>query len=115
MVKEARELDPVTRDYTIHLHKRLHGYNLKKRAPRAIRTIKDFTRRVMCTKDVRIDHNLNNFIWSRGIKHVPGRVRVRMQRKRNEDEAAGETMYTLVRYLQVDSFKALRPEKVDSE
>ena len=115
MVKGNKELEPVTRDYTIHLHKRLHGIDLKKRAPRAIREIKNYTSRVMKTKDVRIDHNLNNFIWSRGIKGVPFRVRVRMQRKRNEEETAGDSMYTLVRYLPVDSFRGLRPEKVDSE
>lgn len=69
----------------------------------------------MKTKDVRIDYHLNDFLWSRGIKHVPFRVRVRLQRKKNEEENAKEEMYTLVRYLPVDSFKGLRPEKVNSE
>ncbi|CAG9321442.1 unnamed protein product [Blepharisma stoltei] len=115
MVKETKELEPVTRDYTIHLHKRLHHTNLKKRAPKSIRIIKDFAQRVMKTKDVRIDYHLNNFLWSRGIKHVPFRVRVRMERKRTEEETAGEELYTLVRYLPVDSFEGLRPEKVESE
>lgn len=115
MVKEAPELEPVTRDYTLHMHKRLHGYNLKKRAPRAVRIIKDFVRRIMKTKDVRIDHHLNDFIWSRGIKNVPHRVRVRLQRKRNEEETAGDSMYTLVKYLEVDDFHKLRPERVESE
>mmetsp|Transcript_30568 Transcript_30568/g.98508 ORF Transcript_30568/g.98508 Transcript_30568/m.98508 type:complete len:107 (-) Transcript_30568:381-701(-) len=35
---KAQEL--VTRDYTINLHKRLHGITFKKKAPRAIREIK---------------------------------------------------------------------------
>ena len=69
----------------------------------------------MKTKDVRIDYHLNDYLWSRGIKHVPFRVRVRLQRKKNEEENAKEEMYTLVRYLEVDSFKGLRPEKVISE
>ena len=105
----------MTRDYTIHLHKRLHHIGLKHRAPRSAKIIKEFVSRVMKTKDVRIDYHLNDFLWSRGIKHVPFRVRVRLQRKKNEEENAKEEMYTLVRYLPVDSFKGLRPEKVESE
>lgn len=34
--------DVVAREYTIHLHKRLHGVTFKKRAPRAIKEIKEF-------------------------------------------------------------------------
>ena len=43
-VKDAKkkELQPVTRDYTINLHKRLHAIQFKKRAPRAVREIKRF-------------------------------------------------------------------------
>ena len=85
MVKRTKELEPAVRDHTIHLHKLLHNINLKKRAPRAIREIKRFARRNMQTEDIRIDHNLNNFIWSRGIKGTPYRVRVRLERKRNEE------------------------------
>lgn len=115
MVKKETDLAPVTRDYTIHLHKRLHHIGLKKRAPRSIRIIKDFVSRVMKTNDVRIDYHLNDFLWSRGIKHVPFRVRVRLQRKKNEEENAKDEMFTIVRYLPVDSFAGLRPEKVNSE
>merc|ERR1719159_2266981 len=42
----------------------------------------------MNTKDVRIDTKLNKFVWSCGVRNVPKRVRVRMSRKRNEDEDA---------------------------
>merc|ERR1719191_1817326 len=44
----------------------------------------------MSTDDVRIDTKLNKFLWSQGIKAVPGRVRVRLARKRNDDEEAAE-------------------------
>jgi len=110
----VKELEPVTRDYTIHIHKRIHGIGFKKRAPRAIREIKKYAQRVMTTEDVRIDSALNNYVWSQGIRNVPYRVRVRMQRKPKEDEK-GEGMYTLVRHVQVDSFKGLRPERVENE
>mmetsp|Transcript_7470 Transcript_7470/g.16282 ORF Transcript_7470/g.16282 Transcript_7470/m.16282 type:complete len:121 (-) Transcript_7470:93-455(-) len=104
--------EPCTRDYTIHLHKYVHGVQFKKRAPKAIRTVRKFTARVMGTKDVRIDTKLNKFIWSTGIRHVPRRVRVRMARKRNEDEDAKEKMFTLVQHVPVESFKGLQTENV---
>merc|ERR550532_2732353 len=52
----------------------------------------------MGTKDVRVDTKLNKFVWSNGIRNVPKRVRVRMSRKRNEDEDAKEKMFTLVQH-----------------
>merc|ERR1719359_2468477 len=96
--------EPVTRDYTIHLHKYLHKIQFKKRAPRAVREIRKFAAKAMTTKDVRIDTKLNKFIWSKGVRNVPRRVRVRMSRKRNEDEDAKEKMFTLVQHVPVESF-----------
>merc|ERR1712183_1187149 len=55
----------VTREYTINLHKRIHGMQFKKRAPRAIREIKKFAESMMGTPDVRIDVSLNKFVWSK--------------------------------------------------
>jgi large subunit ribosomal protein L31e len=37
-----------------------------------------------------------------------------MYRKRNEDEDAKEKLYTLVTYVEVDSFKGLLTETVDN-
>jgi ribosomal protein L31E len=45
--------DIVTRDYTIHMSKRLYGVTFKKRAPRAIAEIKKFATKAMGTKYVR--------------------------------------------------------------
>merc|ERR1719265_2821 len=104
--------EPVTRDYTVHLHKVLHKQSFKKRAPRAIRAIRRFTAKAMSTQDVRVDTKLNKFIWSNGVRNVPTRVRVRMSRKRNEDEDADEKMYTLVQHVPVESFKNLQTENV---
>ena len=86
--KKAPEV--VTRDYTINLHKRLFRSTFKKKAPRAVRAIKKFATQMMGTKDVRIDTELNKFVWSKGIRNVPYRVRVRLARRLNEDEEAKE-------------------------
>jgi large subunit ribosomal protein L31e len=42
----------------------------------------------MGTKKVLLDVNLNAAIWGKGIKNVPHRIRVRLQRRRNDDEDA---------------------------
>jgi large subunit ribosomal protein L31e len=58
----------VTREYTVHLHKYIHGVGFKRRAPRAIKAIKKFAQKQMRTTDVRIDTKLNKEVWSRGIR-----------------------------------------------
>ncbi|XP_046853574.1 60S ribosomal protein L31-like [Xenia sp. Carnegie-2017] len=105
----------VTREYTIHLHKRIHGIGFKKRAPRAIKEIKKFAEKTMGTPDVRVDTGLNKQIWSRGIRNVPFRVRVRLARRRNEDEDSPHKFYTLVTHVPVDSFKGLETKIVEAD
>lgn len=86
--KERRSKEVVTREYTINLHKRIHGIKFKARAPRAVKEIKKFAQQVMGTSDVRVDVKLNKAVWSKGIKNVPFRVRVVISRRRNDDEDA---------------------------
>merc|ERR1719408_763167 len=69
----------------------------------------------MSTKDVRVDTKLNKAIWAQGVRNVPGRIRVRMSRKRNEDEDATEKMFTLVQHVPVESFKGLQTENVKDD
>ncbi|XP_063237060.1 large ribosomal subunit protein eL31 [Bacillus rossius redtenbacheri] len=104
----------VTREYTINLHKRLHRVGFKKRAPRAIKEIRKFALKRMGTQDVRIDIRLNKQVWSKGIRNVPFRIRVRLSRRRNDDEDSPHKLYTLVTYVPVPSFKGLRTENVDT-
>ncbi|CAE7889346.1 RPL31 [Symbiodinium sp. KB8] len=68
----------------------------------------------MATSDVRIDTKLNKFIWHKGVRNIPRRVRVRISRLRNEDEEAKEKMYTLVEYVEVDTFKGLKTEAAET-
>jgi len=143
MVKDKKSKKTVaTREYTINLHKRLHGITFKKRAPRAVKEIKKFAQKIMMTSDVRVDVKLNKAIWSQvrfdssyiymylalldstsllgrpswpfsksfnnitrlvrwlfalqGIRNVPNKLRVVIQRRRNEDDEDSEDMYSLV-------------------
>merc|ERR1712066_777944 len=106
----------VTREYTINMHKRLHGIGFEYKAPRAIKEIKKFAEKQMGTKDVRIDTRLNKAIWAQGVRGVPFRMRVRLARLRNEDEDSIHKLYTLVTHVQVPKggFKGLQTENVET-
>jgi large subunit ribosomal protein L31e len=116
----------VTREYTIHLHKHVHGRSFKKRAPHAVKAVVQFATKAMGTTDVRIDPKLNQQLWSRGIKSVPHRIRVKLERasafvpqdaleltpfwvtytgKRNDEEGAKEKLFTYASYVPVTTFK----------
>merc|ERR1712096_456674 len=90
VTKKTHEAKPkntvVSRLHTIHLHKRLFRVSFKNKAPRAIKEVVKFAQQQMRTKDVRIDPKLNQFLWSKGVRNVPYRVRVVLARKRNDDE-----------------------------
>lgn len=112
--KKTKTLNEVlTREYTINIHRRIHGVGFKRRAPRAIKEIKKFAEKQFGTPDVRIETRLNKYIWINGIKNVPYRVRVRLSRKRNDDEESIHKLYTLVQHVVVPSFKGLQTENVD--
>ena len=87
----------------------------KKRAPRALKEIVKFAKEKMGTTDVRVDVLLNKYVWSQGVRNVPYRVRVRLHRKRNEDEEAKEKLYTHVTHVNVPTFKGLQTQKVEEE
>jgi large subunit ribosomal protein L31e len=54
-------------------------------------------------------------MFSQGVRNVQKRVRVRLERRRDEDEEATEKMYTLVKYVEVADFKGLQTQNVVSE
>ena len=116
--------DVVSREYTIHLHKRVHVKAFKKRAPTAVKSVIEFARKAMGTSDVRLDPKLNQALWARGIKSVPHRIRVKLEReccwlacylgwvliwqwegKRNDEENAKEKLFTYASHVEVTTFK----------
>ncbi|KAI9840590.1 MAG: 60S ribosomal protein L31 [Sclerophora amabilis] len=105
--------DVVAREYTIHLHRRLIGASFKKKAPKAIKEIRLFAKRAMGTSDVRLDPQLNKKVWESGIKGVPFRLRVRISRKRNDEEGAKEKLYSYVQAVNVKNPKGLHTAIVE--
>merc|ERR1711893_296653 len=112
--KKAVTNEVITKECTIHMHKRIHGIGFKRRAPRAVKEIRKFAEKMMGTPDVRIDTRLNKHLWSQGVRNVPYRVRVRLARLRNEDEDSVNKLYTLVTHVNVASFKGLQTENVET-
>ncbi|KAA0147463.1 hypothetical protein FNF27_07369 [Cafeteria roenbergensis] len=103
--------EPRTIEATVNLHKRLHGSTFKKKAPRGVRALKAFATATMGTKYVRVAGDLNRFVWHKGVRNVPYRVRVRMERKRitekKKQDKYGE-MYTIVSLLEPESLAGLK-------
>ena len=58
-----------------------------------------------------MDPLLNRQIWAMGIRNIPRRMRVRITRKRNEDEDSKDKFYCLVQYVEVDDVKGLQTQK----
>ncbi|MHA2169752.1 MAG: 50S ribosomal protein L31e [Candidatus Kariarchaeaceae archaeon] len=65
------------RTYTIPFYPKLNGVPRTKRAPRAMRMIREFIIRHMKSEDILIDPAVNEYIWSRGIKKPPRKISVR--------------------------------------
>ncbi|WFD44979.1 60S ribosomal protein L31 [Malassezia psittaci] len=108
--------DVVTREYTIHLHKRVHDTAFKKRAPKGVKEVVKFAQKAMGTKDVRLDPKLNQEVWKFGVKDVPRRIRVRLERKRNDDEDAKEKLYTYATpVLGITNFHGLETAVIEQD
>ncbi|KAK6158840.1 hypothetical protein DH2020_006154 [Rehmannia glutinosa] len=89
---KGRKEEVVTREYTINLHKRLHGCTFKKKAPNAIKEIGKFAQKAMGTTDVRVD-------------------------VKNNDEDAKEELYSLVTVAEIPDggLKGLGTQVIDEE
>jgi large subunit ribosomal protein L31e len=96
---------------TINLHKRLNGLKFKKRTTFCINEIKKFTQKIMKTKNIRIDTNLNTNIWKNGPKHTPFRIRVRLSKKRFITEKNSEGWVVFVSQVKNQNFKQKTTEK----
>eukprot|EP01007_Sphenomonas_quadrangularis_P000946 NODE_1810_length_753_cov_804.056818_g1125_i1.p2 GENE.NODE_1810_length_753_cov_804.056818_g1125_i1~~NODE_1810_length_753_cov_804.056818_g1125_i1.p2 ORF type:complete len:146 (+),score=56.88 NODE_1810_length_753_cov_804.056818_g1125_i1:27-440(+) len=112
--KKSGLAETVALETTVNIAKPLKGITFKKRAPRAVSLIRKVAERMLKTPDVRIDVKLNKFLWSQGIRNPPRRVRVKMERKRSEDEDAEHKLFTVVSLVPVTNFTGLLTKVDDS-
>ena len=69
--------DDLERIYTINLGKVLLSQS-QHRAVRAINMIREFARHHMNTEVIKIEEDLAQLIWAKGVRHPPRKIRVRM-------------------------------------
>ncbi len=68
------------RNYIVPFYPKLNTIPRNKRAPRALRLLKEFIKRHMKVDDenIYIGQEVNEYIWSRGIQKPPRRIPVRL-------------------------------------
>jgi len=72
----------IEREYVIPLREKVRVVPRYKKANKAIKIIKEFLAKHMKVKDrdlnkIKLDKSLNEFIWSRGIKNPPSKIKVK--------------------------------------
>ena len=83
MAEKTEKKTELEREYVIPLRRSWNKVPSYKRAKKAIRAIKEFLVRHMKVPDrdlnkIKIDKYLNEFIWSRGIKKPPAKIKVKV-------------------------------------
>jgi large subunit ribosomal protein L31e len=76
-----------------------------KRTNRVVGILKEFTRRHMKTDDIKIDQYLNRYLWQRGKRNPPRKIRVRMTK--DESDMVVVSLY--------EEFKERKSQKGDLE
>ena len=76
-----------------------------KRTNRVVGILREFTRRHMKTDDIKIDQYLNRYLWQRGKRNPPRKIRVRMTK--DETDTVVVSLY--------EEFKERKLQKGDLE
>jgi len=74
-----QKMEPLTRVYVVPLGIAFEAPPYR-RAKVAVRILRDFTKRHMKATEVSIGEDVNEIIWTQGIRHPPRRIRVEMER-----------------------------------
>ena len=109
-----KKQEKTEKEYVIPLRGKFKHVARYKKTPKAIKSIKEFLARHMKIYDrdlnkIKIDQNVNEFIWARGIKNPPHKIKVKAIKK-------GENVHVeLVDLPDKLKFKKLREEKLERE
>ncbi|MFA5953825.1 MAG: 50S ribosomal protein L31e [Candidatus Pacearchaeota archaeon] len=115
-MKKEENKQTVEREYIIPLREKCRPVPRYKKTPKAVKTVKEFLVRHMKIRDrdlrkIRIDSDLNEILWFRGIKNPPHKIKVKAIKDSKEE---------IVRVYAVDvpnkiKFKRLRMEKIEKQ
>lgn len=98
--------EEIERVYTINLGKVLLSPK-NQRAKRAINMIREFATRHMKSENVKIEEGVSHLIWSRGIRHPPRKIRVKLTK--DEDDMV------LISKYQEEITKTKKEEKAEEK
>lgn len=110
----AEKKEKTEQEYVIPLRGKFRHVARYKKTPKAVKTIKEFLARHMKIYDrdlnkIKLSKEVNEFLWARGIKNPPHKVKVKAVKK-------GEIVNVeLVDIPNKIKFKKLREEKVEKE
>lgn len=79
----SREESVLEREYTVPLRAAWKGTRTN-RAEKAIRVIQQFAKRHMKPSEIKIENEVNEAIWSRGIQKPPRKIRVLMKKDKDD-------------------------------
>ena len=75
--QEKKKIEKLERNYIVPLRKQVLKSPKYKRSKKAVDTLKIFLKKHMKCDDVKIGKNLNEFIWSQGIRNPPLKVEIK--------------------------------------
>lgn len=111
--KEEIKKDKIEREYVIPLREKCRPVARYKKTNKAVKSVKEFLARHMKIRDrdlnkIKLDIHLNEFLWARGIKNPPHKVKVKAVKE------GGKVNVELVDYPTNLKFKKARLEKRES-
>jgi len=115
MAKQETKTEKVEREYVIPLREKCRVVPRYKKTPKAIRTIKEFLVKHMKIYDkdlrkIKIDGYLNEYLWFRGIRHPPHKIKVKVVKEISDEREF--VRVELADYPNKLKFKKLRAEKL---
>jgi len=95
---------------SFNLHKRTFGIKFKNRVSRAIKEIKEFSKKITKVNTTRIDPLLNKLLCKGGSKRVPNKIRIRLSKRRYLIDGDSENWVVYITIVENKSLKKIQPE-----
>lgn len=67
--------------YDIPLRKFYTESSRRKKAPHAVKGVRDFIAKKMRSENVFLSPGVNELLWSRGVSHPPAKIRVKVKKE----------------------------------
>ena len=106
--------EEVERVYTINLGKVLLSPR-NQRAKRAINMIKEFATRHMKSENVKIEEDVSHLIWSRGIRHPPRKIRVKLTKDEDDMVLISKYQEEITKTKKEEKAKQKKVEEVEEK